>query len=316
MHRAENSKEFGIYDENLPWIIREVLGSGGFGTVYRAYHKTFDKYVAIKLLKQDSLKDKESVERFLLEARLCAVKLDHENIVKVFSMSQLEDGRPYMVMELVPGKSLTSYADDLGGLKWRDTLAIGKQILHALAFSHSQGILHSDLKPDNVLVIPGEVPQVKVTDFGMAKDLAAPQNLTKTGCLVGTPIYISPDRLFGQPEDRSSDLYAVGCILYELLAGHPLFQTEDLAELAAMHCWSAIPVLSNAPHGVDVAVRKLADAAKQQWLTGSKREACKTLEKCIKMLAAGKFDDNMASTQKKVLYTWRLQLRGNASARN
>lgn len=256
MQRAEGSKDLGIFDENLPWTICAVLGTGGFGTVYKAYHKTFDKYVAVKVLNENSLGDRETVERFLLEARLCAVTLNHENIVKVFALSQLEDGRPYMVMELVPGESLAQYCNDRGALNWQEALAIGKQILRALAFSHSNGILHRDLKPDNVLVVPGEVPQVKVTDFGLAKVIAAPQNLTGTGYLVGTPTYLSPERIFGEPEDKGSDLYAVGCILYELLVGHALFETENLAELAAIHCASAVPTISHVPHGIDFAVRK------------------------------------------------------------
>jgi eukaryotic-like serine/threonine-protein kinase len=195
-----------------------LLGMGGMARVYLASDRVLERQVAVKVLSPPYAQDPSFVERFRREAR-AAASLSHPNIVAVFD-SGSDAGLQYLVMEYVPGQSLAELLADQGRLAPRRAAELGMEVCAALAAAHAQGLVHRDVKPGNVLVDPDG--QVKVTDFGIAKAAAA-TTLTGTGTVLGTAAYLSPEQAQGGPVDARSDLYSLGCLLYELLCGSPPF---------------------------------------------------------------------------------------------
>jgi WD40 repeat protein/predicted Ser/Thr protein kinase len=204
-------------------LIGEV-GSGGMGVVYRAEQLSLGRTVAVKFLLAGRAARDRQIDRFLNEGRLLA-RLDHPNVVRVVEIGTA-DHSPYIVMEYVDGRTL---AQNSGGqpqplaeaVRWVELLA------RAVAYCHEQGVLHRDLKPANVLLTADGVP--KLTDFGLAKalDPDGPGQLTRTGDVMGTPSYMAPEQAAGRPADRTTDVYGLGAILYELLTGRPPFEGES-----------------------------------------------------------------------------------------
>jgi serine/threonine-protein kinase len=195
-----------------------LLGVGGMARVYLASDRVLERQVAVKVLRSSDAQDPLFVERFRREAR-AAARLSHPNIVAVFD-SGSDGGLPYLVMEYVPGESLAQLLVSQGRLTPRRAVELAIQVCAALAAAHAQGLVHRDVKPANVLVSPDG--QVKVTDFGIVKASAA-TTLTGTGTVLGTAAYLSPEQAQGHPVDARSDLYGLGCVLYELLCGSPPF---------------------------------------------------------------------------------------------
>jgi serine/threonine-protein kinase len=195
-----------------------VLGAGGMATVYLAVDQLLDRQVAVKVLNPPYALDPGFVERFRAEARTAA-RLNHPSIVAVFD-SGSDGGVPYLVMEHVPGESLAALLHRNGPLPPRRAAELAGQVCVALAAAHAQGVVHRDVKPGNVL-LAGD-GRVKVGDFGIAKAAAAPA-LTGEGEVLGTAAYLPPEQAQGGPVDARSDLYALGCVLYELLTGAPPF---------------------------------------------------------------------------------------------
>ena len=187
-------------------------GRGGMGHVYRARHTTLHKDVALKILGDDVTGDFEV--RFAREARAVA-RLDHPNCVRVLDHGHA-DGLQYIVMEHLEGETLLTKLKD-GPLPTRRALSITRQVLLALAHAHAQGIIHRDVKPENVMLVKGGTRAVLI-DFGLAS-IADEAALTGKGICLGSPSYLAPERLLGQPHDTRTDLYAVGVILYEMVAG-------------------------------------------------------------------------------------------------
>ncbi|MBA2543465.1 MAG: serine/threonine protein kinase [Deltaproteobacteria bacterium] len=214
-----------------------LLGIGGMGRVYKGVHPTIGSRVAIKVLSRECTDRRDLVDRFFAEAR--AVNLiRHESIVNVLDLATLPDGRPYIIMEYLDGAPLAAIVDHaqahqlplpLGGLA---RLAV--EVLDALSAAHAKGIVHRDLKPDNIYVAPSGRP--KVLDFGIAK-LTDPNanSSTRTGSLLGTPHYMSPEQAAGRPVDHRADLYAIGVILYECVTGRKLFVADSLFDLLRKH---------------------------------------------------------------------------------
>jgi eukaryotic-like serine/threonine-protein kinase len=195
-----------------------LLGVGGMARVYLATDRVLERQVAVKVLSPPYAQDSVFVERFRREAR-AAAKLSHPNIVAVFD-SGADADQPYLVMEYVAGQSLAQLLADQGRLAPRRAAELGVEVCAALAAAHTRGLVHRDVTPANVLV--ADDGRVKVTDFGIAKAAAA-TTLTGTGTVLGTAAYLSPEQAQGRPVDARSDLYSLGCVLYELLCGTPPF---------------------------------------------------------------------------------------------
>jgi eukaryotic-like serine/threonine-protein kinase len=195
-----------------------LLGVGGMARVYLGIDRVLERQVAVKVLSPPYAQDHQFVERFRREAR-AAARLSHPNIVAVFD-SGSDAEQHYLVMEYVPGQSLAELLARQGRLAPRRAAELAIQVCAALAAAHAQGLVHRDVKPGNVLV--GDDGRVKVADFGIVKAAAA-TTLTGTGTVLGTAAYLSPEQAQGRPVDARSDLYSLGCVLYELLTGTPPF---------------------------------------------------------------------------------------------
>ena len=217
--------------------VARLLGIGGMGRVYKGVHPSIGSRVAIKVLSRECTDRRDLVDRFFAEAK--AVNLiRHESIVNVLDLATLPDGRPYIIMEYLDGAPLASIIEHavstrtplpLGGLA---RLAV--EVLDALGAAHAKGIVHRDLKPDNIFVTPSGRP--KVLDFGIAKlNDAGIGSATRTGSLLGTPHYMSPEQAGGKPADHRADIYAIGVILFECVTGQRPFIADSLFDLLRMH---------------------------------------------------------------------------------
>ena len=223
----------------------EHLGEGGMGSVFRAERLHIGDEVAVKLLHPDLVREQHALERFRREARAAAM-IRHRNVVSIhdFSEGQNGDGASspaYIVMELVQGVSLGNLLRREGRLSPQRAVALMHDICAGVGVAHRQGLLHRDLKPDNVIVTPptheGDEETAKVVDFGLAKvrDVAAATALTHTGALIGTLYYMSPEQCSGEELDARADVYSLGAMLYEMLTGGPPFRANNLAGLIAKH---------------------------------------------------------------------------------
>jgi len=215
--------------------IRAFLGEGGMGTVYRAWQRSIGRDVAIKLIDKRHGRDEMAVRRFLREARL-ASQLSQPNTVSVFDVGQSKDGRLFLAMELIRGRTLDKVVQDDGAFSQQRAARIGVQMCDALEAASRLQIVHRDLKPANVIMLddpPGR-DLIKVLDFGLAKSLVGDESeATQSGLIVGTPRYMSPEVLMGSAQTVSSDLYAVGVILGELVAGIVMWQATAFPVLLA-----------------------------------------------------------------------------------
>ncbi len=226
----------------------EPLDSGGMGTIYRAEHMLLEKEVAVKLLHSELSDNSEFVERFHREAR-AAAHLDHPHICSVTDFGLDDDGSFYMVMELLDGESLADRLDREGPFPPERAIEVLKQLAKALACAHDHDVVHRDLKPANIFLTPqgreGEV--VKVLDFGIARVPTGDESetLTQTGVVLGTPTYMAPEQAAGDPVDARTDLYALGLIAFEMLAGRPVFEADRQAKVMARHVSTPPPMLSD-----------------------------------------------------------------------
>ena len=217
------------------FLIESYLGGGGMSHVYKARHlhiKT--KVVAIKLLPAQAGLDQQSILRLQQEANAVSY-LSHPNIVGVQDFGVAEEGQPYMVMDYFEGKSLDEVIKESGPLELNRLLNIINQTCNALSHAHEKGVVHRDIKPSNIMVGLDEQGEelVKVVDFGIAKltaDEASAARLTQTGAVVGSPLYMSPEQCLGQPVDGRSDIYSLGCVVYECITGGSPFKGESVLE--------------------------------------------------------------------------------------
>ncbi len=222
------------------YLIRSPLGSGGMGWVFRATDTSLDgQEVALKFLYPHLLSDADSFSRFRNEV-LVARRLVHPNIVRTFNMG-VDAGHAYIVMEHIDGQTLKAYLreEHPQGIPVEQALTIALDICRGVSHSHSLGIVHRDLKTDNVLVTPEGL--AKLSDFGLAATIRRQGNLTRVGQLLGTPYYMSPEQFRGEPPDERSDIYAFGILLFELLFGHVPFNDESLYGLAVKHSTEPLP---------------------------------------------------------------------------
>lgn len=210
--------------------IREVLGRGGMGTVYRALDPMVNREVALKVINPELSQNNLLMKRFRNEA-IAMARLNHPNIVTLYNFFS-EGDLHYMVMEYVTGESLSKIISEERGLHWERALSIFTQMVEAIVFAHEQGIIHRDIKPSNVLIQPNGT--VKITDFGIAKVLGG-EELTRAGATLGTSRYMSPEQIRGEPIGISSDIYSLGVTLYEMVTGSVPFPGNSDFEIQRGH---------------------------------------------------------------------------------
>jgi eukaryotic-like serine/threonine-protein kinase len=236
--------------------IEEVVGTGGMSSVYRARDTVLERPVALKILHEHFSSDPEYVERFRREARAIA-RLNHPNIVTVIDRGEFED-RQFIVFEHVPGENLKEIVAREGPLPVDRALALTHQIARGLAFAHEHGVVHRDVKPQNVLL--DETGSAKVTDFGIARSIDPDDALTETGTLLGSSDYIAPEQAGGQAVDERTDQYSLGALLYELLTGEVPYSGEGFMAVAMRHVQDPVPRVRDrrpdVPHRVDAIVAR------------------------------------------------------------
>ena len=242
-----------------PYEIVSQLGAGGMGVVYQAHDPRLDRHVAIKLLPPDLTRDEIAKQRFLQEAK-AASALDHPNICTIFEINETADGQLYLVMAHYEGETLKERISK-GPLALNDAIDIATQVGTGLAEAHAAGIVHRDIKPANLLVTTTGV--VKILDFGFAK-LAGAEGITQTGTTLGTVAYMSPEQARGQEVDHRTDIWSLGVVLYEMLAGTPPFQGENLLSLSNAIMDGAPSLLTGASSSAHSVVTKALNKDKVQ----------------------------------------------------
>jgi tRNA A-37 threonylcarbamoyl transferase component Bud32 len=211
--------------------LEELVGTGGMSSVFRAHDRLLDRKVALKVLHEQYMADEDYVERFRREARAVAA-LSHPNIVTVIDRGE-HNGRQFIVFEYVAGENLKQLISRRGPAPVTTAIELGIQIARALSFAHQQGLVHRDVKPQNVL-LNGE-GEAKVTDFGIARSLDVQHGMTQTGTVLGTSDYIAPEQAQGQRVDEQTDVYSLGVVLYELLTSEVPFPGENFVAVAMRH---------------------------------------------------------------------------------
>ncbi|MBZ0236861.1 MAG: serine/threonine protein kinase, partial [Deltaproteobacteria bacterium] len=245
--------------------ITGTIGRGGMGAVYAAEHTLIGRVAAVKLLLPELSQNQEIVTRFFNEAR-AATAIRHPGIVEIYDFGFHADGSAYIVMEYLQGEPLASRMAR-GRMAAQPALAIIRQMAGALAAAHQKGIVHRDLKPDNVFLVPDpEVPggeRIKLLDFGIAKlaNDGPNSSKTRTGSVMGTPTYMSPEQCRGVGVDHRADLYSLGCMLFELCTGRPPFVGEGVGDVLAAHIHVPPPsvqsIAPDVPHELEVLVQRL-----------------------------------------------------------
>ncbi|CAN5689149.1 hypothetical protein BH10CYA1_BH10CYA1_04010 [soil metagenome] len=231
-------------------IVR-LLGAGGISTVYQADHLHLSKTMALKMLHTHLASDTKTIQRFQREAR-AASQLSHPNVLEVHDFGVSPDGQAYLVMDFLEGRSLDQHLEERDSLPWQEAVPLILQICDGLNHAHMRGVIHRDLKPANIMLVPkGESDFVaKIVDFGLAKlvDVNA-QKLTHTGEVFGSPLCMSPEQCSGGQADERSDIYSIGCIMYDCLAGNPPFVGDSIMETLNMQLSEPPPAM---PEELDV----------------------------------------------------------------
>ncbi len=243
--------------------IEKVLGQGGMGVVYTATHAVLGKRLAIKVLKSDVSKDQEIIQRFRQEAQ-SASAIGSQHIIDISDFGSLPDGSTYFVMEYLDGMELTKAIEEQRPMPADRVVHIAKQLCDALGAAHERGIVHRDMKPDNVFLIKRGANRdfVKVLDFGIAKVGGAQSKLTRAGQVFGTPHYMSPEQCSGQMVDHRTDIYALGVILYEMSVGRVPFDADNLMGILTKHIYEqpipphTLPPPINVPAGLEAVILK------------------------------------------------------------
>jgi serine/threonine-protein kinase len=235
--------------------ILHAIGEGGMGVVYKARQTSIDRMVAVKMLSSDLAKDRNWVQRFYNEAKACS-RLHHPNTIRIFDFGQTREGQLFMAMELLEGLSLRQVIAQQSPIDPERVLKIVIQCCASLSEAHNLGIIHRDIKADNVFLIdlPGSRDHVKLLDFGVAKLMMADEFATQVGVVFGTPEYMAPEQGRGEPLTPRSDLYGVGILAYEMLTGSVPFRDAVPTTVLQMHLKSTVPPL---PPRVPAAVQQL-----------------------------------------------------------
>jgi serine/threonine protein kinase len=234
--------------------LEKLVGSGGMSNVFRAHDRLLERTVALKILHEQYTRDEDYVERFRREARAVA-QLAHPNIVTVIDRGE-QEGRQFIVFEYIDGENLKELSNR-GPLEAREAIRLALQVARALSFAHERGLVHRDVKPQNVLL--NEDGQAKVTDFGIARSLDV-HGVTQTGTVLGTSDYIAPEQARGQKVDPKTDIYSLGVVLYELLSGEVPFPGDNFVAVAMRHVNEPTPSVSDrrpdCPLRLDLAIQR------------------------------------------------------------
>ncbi len=233
--------------------ILEKIGEGGMGSVYAATHLKLGKKVALKIIHPDLIGDQEMATRFAREA-MASGRLEHPNVVSALDFGTLPDGAAYLAMQFAKGRSLEQALETDGRFGWADACDIAAQVADAMGAAHAQGIIHRDLKPENILLEKNENGiKVRVLDFGIARvpknamnapaGAAPRRSLTRVGTVMGTPGYMAPEQAVGDDVDVRADIYCLGIVLWEMVAGRALFPMTDLTEIVAEQYKESVPPL-------------------------------------------------------------------------
>ncbi|MBY0546914.1 MAG: serine/threonine protein kinase [Candidatus Obscuribacterales bacterium] len=226
--------------------IDSLLGEGGMAQVFKSTHLQLDKPVVIKIMHSGLPSMDTAMKRFEQECKVTA-RIDHPNVVSVFDVGSIEGRRPFLVMEYIMGESLRDYLDREVSMDVPEASTVMMQVCSGLHEAHQQGIVHRDLKPENIMLREkSDRPDwVKIVDFGIAHLKQGGQRLTRTGIAIGTVDYMSPEYLSDKPIDHRADIYALGVILYELIAGRCPFVAETAEAIMAKHLWGTPMPLSH-----------------------------------------------------------------------
>ncbi|MCS7081243.1 MAG: serine/threonine protein kinase [Chloracidobacterium sp.] len=251
-----------------------LIGQGGMGSVYRATHLELDRTIALKIVLADFVSNNETLERFRQEAR-AAARLNHPNVISVYDFGVLPTGQAYLAMELLTGRSLREELESHTTLSPQRVLTILRQVCQAVHAAHEAGVIHRDLKPDNIILLgPNELGEevIKVVDFGIAKlkerTGGTVSNLTEPGLVMGTPHYMSPEQCRGEELDRTSDIYSLGVTIYELLVGHVPFDAPTPSGVIIQHAVEPPPLLRrlrpDIPEEIERVVLKALSKVREQ----------------------------------------------------
>ncbi len=248
------------------YAVTRRIGQGGMGIVYEAKHERITQQrAAIKVLHKELSSDEKVLQRFFMEAKAISMA-QHSSIVKIFDFGQLDDGTAYIMMEFLDGEPLQSRMERAQqqhqSLPLGQVIELGRQSATALAVIHEKNIVHRDLKPENIFVVPDPVAplgeRVKLLDFGIAKFLDGPVRKTTVGMILGTPLYMSPEQCEGSEDlDAKVDVYALGVMLYEMIAGHLPFTADTAAALMRQHMFKEPPPLAEQVPGLPPALTEL-----------------------------------------------------------
>ncbi len=248
--------------------VEAVIGKGGMGLVYEGEDVILGRRVAIKFLPDSLTENPKAIERFITEAQV-AGRLNHPNIIAIYDIGQ-EGDNYYMVMELLNPISAANYLKDRGPLHWTEATRVTADCCAALQAAHQVGLVHRDIKPDNILCSP--TGNTKLVDFGLVKDLAYQAALTQTGVVAGTPLYMSPEQASDSPIDRRSDIYSLGATYFALLTGRPPYTGEAAPQIMFKHCTQATPdprdIVPDIPEAcVDVLMRAMGKSPEDRYQT-------------------------------------------------
>jgi tRNA A-37 threonylcarbamoyl transferase component Bud32 len=266
--------------------LEALLGHGGMSNVYRARDRLLERRVALKVLHERYAADEQFLERFRREARAVA-QLSHPNIVTVIDRGEDEAGRQFIVFEYLEGPTLKDLLEETGPLPVQRALELGIEIAHGLSFAHEHGLVHRDVKPQNVL-LNGD-GQAKVTDFGIARSLDVEQSMTQSGTVLGTSNYIAPEQASGREVDAHTDVYSLGVVLFELLTGEVPFRGETFVAVALQHVHEPPPSVlerrPDVPPRVAAAIERALEKDPDDRF-GSMEEFAAELEACLMGLDA------------------------------
>lgn len=225
----------------------DALGQGGMSRVYKVRNLHLDRLEAIKVMDKRLLYQVEYLKRLQQEAK--SIALQHEGILQVYGMGVLGDGLPYLSMEVLDGPSLSAFLQKHDRLTVAQFSQLLRPLLTALAYAHQQGVPHRDLKPSNIFLFDGKQETPKLIDFGLSQQLDQEEilRLTQTGEMIGTPTYMSPEQCRGEPLDERSDIYSLGCVMYQCLYGAPPFEGETALEVMVKQTNSDTPILPVLP---------------------------------------------------------------------